>query len=158
MKTVRFSEDEVSLLRNLYSDELDQAERYVKQIKDFLKKLGTPAKISIEVPIEKKSKVAKKRGRKPKAKTIEPKVPKKRGRKSKAVVPTTIEAALIPTPKEIKKVAKKKVTKKRKPKGISLVNLRKPLPKKEPVIESEPKLELVPVVEPVITTTEEPKE
>jgi hypothetical protein len=197
MKTVKFSEDEVSLLRNLYLDELDQAELYVKRIKDTLKKLGAPAKESKEVEMEK-------RGRKPNVKAIEPK--KKRGRKPKVVVPTTIEAATVkvakpakkakpkkkvaakpkikavkkpvakhtpkpepvvkaalvptsePTPKEIKKVVKKKITKKRKPKGISLVNLRKPLPKKEPVIESEPKSESVPVVEPIVTPKEEPQE
>ena len=200
MKTIKLSEEEISLLRNMYEDELDQAELYVKRIKDTLKKLGAPAK---EAPIEQEPKVLKKRGRKLKTKTLEPKVPKKRGRPKKLVVPT-IEAATVkiakpakkaklkkrvaakpkvkvakkavsnPAPKKntaekseivptgaltskvIKKVAKKKVTRKRK--GLSLVNLRKPLVKKEPVVESEPKPEPVPAIEPVIAPTEEPKE
>ena len=203
MKTVKFSEEEISFLRQQYSEELAQAEKFVKQIKDVLKKLGAPAK---EAPIEQEPKVLKKRGRKLKTKTLEPKVPKKRGRPKKIVVPTTIEAVIVkvakpakkaklkkrvaakpkvkvakkaiskPAPKnklaekgepvptviptvkqkKIKKVAKKKVTRKRK--GISLVNLRKPLVKKEPIVESEHVVEPVPVVEPIVTTTEEPKE
>ena len=202
MKTVKFSEEEISFLRQQYSEELAQAEKFVKQIKDVLKKLGAPAK---EAPIEKEPKIPKKRGRKSKkSKTLEPKVPKKRGRPKKIVVPTTIEAAIVKvakpakkakpkkkiaakakvkvakkpvakatpqkntaekseivptgalTSKVIKKVAKKKVTRKRK--GLSLVNLRKPLVKKEPVVESEPKPEPVPAIEPVIAPTEEPKE
>lgn len=202
MKTLKFSEEEISLLRNLYQDELAQAKSYISQIKDVLKKLGAPSRVSKEVEIEKEPKVAKKRGRKPKAKAIAPVVTKKRGRPK--VVPTTIEAATIkvtkpakkakpkkkvgtkpkikavkkpvakhtpkpepvvmaelipttiPTPKVIKKVVKKKVTKKRK--GISLVNLKKPLPKKEPVIESEQVVEPVPAVEPIVTPKEEPQE
>jgi hypothetical protein len=198
MKTLKFSEEEISLLRNLYQDELAQAKSYISQIKDVLKKLGAPSRVSKEVEIEKEPKVAKKRGRKPKAKAIAPVVTKKRGRPK--VVSTTIEAAtikvtkpakkakpkkkvatkpkikavkkpvathtpkpepvvmaeLIPTPKVIKKVVKKKVTKKRK--GISLVNLKKPLPKKEPVIESEQVVEPVPAVEPIVTPKEEPQE
>jgi hypothetical protein len=198
MKTLKFSEEEISLLRNLYQDELAQAKSYISQIKDVLKKLGAQSGVSKEVEIEKEPKVAKKRGRKPKAKAIAPVVTKKRGRPK--VVSTTIEAAtikvtkpakkakpkkkvatkpkikavkkpvathtpkpepvvmaeLIPTPKVIKKVVKKKVTKKRK--GISLVNLKKPLPKKEPVIESEQVVEPVPAVEPIVTPKEEPQE
>lgn len=181
MKTIKFSEEEISLLRNMYEDELAQAKNHIDRIKDTLKKLGAPAK---EAPVEQEPKVLKKRGRKLKTKILEPKVPKKRGRPKKIVVPTTIEAAIVkvakpakkaklkkrvaakpkvkvakkavsnpapkkstaekseivptgaPTSKVIKKVAKKKVTKKRK--GISLVNLRKPLVKKEPVVESKP--------------------
>jgi hypothetical protein len=208
MKTVKLSTDEISLLRNLYSEELGQAELYVKRIKDTLKKLGNPAKESNEISIDMEPKVKKRRGRKSKkSKSIEPKVPKKRGRPKRVIVPTVEVAPVkvtkpvkkeskkkaepipkkkivakpkvkkravqkpvpkkksakkvevvpttIPT-KEVKKVVKKKVTKKRK--GISLVNLRKPLPKKEVVAESEPVAEQSPIVEPIDTTTEEPKE
>lgn len=204
MKTIKFSDEEISLLRNMYEDELAQAKNHIDRIKDTLKKLGAPAKASDEISIDKEPKVKKRRGRKSKkSKTLEPKVPKKRGRPKKIVVPT-IEAATVkiakpakkakskkkvaakpkvkvkkrsiakatpkkntaeksdivptgaPTSKVIKKVAKKKVTRKRK--GLSLVNLRKPLVKKEPVIESEPRPEPVPAIEPVIAPTEEPKE
>ena len=40
MKTIKFSEDELSFLRQLYTDELDSAERYIFQIREILKKLG----------------------------------------------------------------------------------------------------------------------
>jgi hypothetical protein len=91
MKTIKFSEEEISLLRNMYEDELAQAKNYVEQIKDTLKKLGAPAKASNEISIEKEPKVKKRRGRKPKAKGIEPKVAKKRGRKPKAVPTPAME-------------------------------------------------------------------
>jgi hypothetical protein len=215
MKTIKFSDEEITFLRQQYTDELAQAEKYIDQIKDVLKKLGTPARVSKEVLMEKEPKVAKRRGPKPKVKAIEAKVPKKRGRPKRVVVPTTAEAAtvtvakpvkkevkkkvgpkpkkkiatkakvkiekkviskpapnkkaeekaeVVPTtlptsnPKEIKKVVKKWSNKKRRPKRISLVNLRRPLPKKEPEVKPEPESEPVPMVEPIVTTTEKPKE
>ena len=94
MKTVKFSEEEISLLRNMYEDELAQAKNHIDRIKDTLKKLGAPAK---EAPIEQEPKVLKKRGRKLKTKTIEPKVLKKRGRPKKLVAPTDDFATVMVT-------------------------------------------------------------
>jgi ribosome-binding protein aMBF1 (putative translation factor) len=135
MKTLKFSEEEISLLRNLYQDELAQAKSYISQIKDVLKKLGAPSRVSKEVEIEKEPKVAKKRGRKPKAKAIAPVVTKKRGRPK--VVSTTIEAATIKVTKPAKKAKpKKKVATKPKIKAV-----KKPVathtPKPEPVVMAE---------------------
>jgi len=115
MKTIKFSEEELSLLRNMYEDELAQAENYVGQIKDVLKKLGAPVKESKEIPIEKEPKAAKKRGRKPKAKVLATKVPKKRGRPKRVIVPTINEAAPIKVAKPAKKAKpQKKITAKPK--------------------------------------------
>jgi len=65
---------------------LADAQEYVAQIKEILKKVGAPSKTQIEEPIEQVPKVVKRRGRKPKAKIVEPKIQKKRGRKPKAVI------------------------------------------------------------------------
>ena len=105
----------------------------------------------------KKAKPKKKIAAKPKVKVkkraVSKPAPQKKLAEKVESVPT-----VVPTLKGKKKVAKKKVTKKRKPNVISLVNLRKPLVKKEPIVESEHVVEPVPVVEPIVTTTEEPKE
>jgi hypothetical protein len=145
MKTLKFSEEEISLLRNLYQDELAQAKSYISQIKDVLKKLGAPSRVSKEVEIEKEPKVAKKRGRKPKAKAIAPVVTKKRGRPK--VVPTTIEAATIKVTKPAKKAKpKKKVGTKPKIKAV-----------KKPVAKHTPKPEPVVMAELIPTTIPTPK-
>jgi len=122
------------------------------------KKLVVPtieaATVKIAKPA-KKAKPKKKVATKPKVKVVKKSIakatPQKKSAEKSEIVPTG-----APTSKVIKKVAKKKVTRKRK--GLSLVNLRKPLVKKEPVVESEPKPEPVPAIEPVIAPTEEPKE
>jgi len=137
MKTIKFSEEEISLLRNMYEDELAQAENYVDTIKDTLKKLGNPVKASKEVSMEMEPKVAKKRGRKPKEKTLEPK--KKRGRPKKLVVPT-IEAATVKVAKPAKKAKlKKRVAAKPKVKVV-----KKSIAKATPQKKSAEKVEVVP--------------
>ena len=136
MTTLKFFEEEISLLRNLYQDELAQAKNHIDRIKATLKKLGAPAKESKEVTIEKEPKIGKKRGRKSKVKAIAPKVPKKRGRKPKAVVPTTIEAATVKVTKPAKKVKpKKKIAAKPKIKTVKKP-VAKPTPKPEPVVKT----------------------
>jgi hypothetical protein len=86
MKTIKLSDEELMFLRQQYTEELAQAQKYLAQIKDVLKKLGGPVKVVKEVSLTDDLKVVKKRGPKPKVKTLEPKVPKKRGRKPKNVV------------------------------------------------------------------------
>ena len=141
MKTVKFSEEEISFLRNMYEDELAQAENYVDTIKDVLKKLGAPVKESNEISMDKEPKVKKRRGRKSKkSKSIEPKVPKKRGRPKKIVVPTTIEGATVKVAKPAKKAkSKKKVATKPKVKVV-----KKSIAKATPQKKSAEKAEIVP--------------
>ena len=82
MRTIKFTEDEISSLHKVYLEKLAQAEKDIQRIKDVLKKLEVS---TLNETVEEESIVIK-RGRKPKVKDIEPKVQKKRGRKPKAVV------------------------------------------------------------------------
>ena len=164
MKTIKFSDDELTFLRQLYTDEIDSAERYVIQIKEVLNKLGGPVRLSKKTEtVENEPKVAKRRGRKPKVKVIEPEEPKKRGRKPKekanepkmpkkrgrpkrvvtpsnevstnAIIrPVDQETMNRPTPKK-KKVFNRNFSGKRRSKRITLVSLRKPLLIKGPSVE-----------------------
>jgi len=107
MKAIKFSEKELEFLREQYQDELSQAKEYVNQILEILKKLGVREKSVKEEPVE--IKVYKKRGPKPKVKTVESKVePKKRGRKPKITIPTL---EIVPESKPEKNEGKKKVSK-----------------------------------------------
>ena len=113
MKTIKFSDSEVELLSQMYLEELEMAENYVKQIKDVLKKFGVASEEATEKPLEKEKKTGAKRGRKPQVKVAEIKEPKKRGRKAKesVTVPTIIEsliAAKQPVNEEKKVVEPKK--------------------------------------------------
>ena len=88
----------------MYTAEMEEAQMYITQIQDILKKLG--AKPTKSEPVE--SKQGKKSGRKPSVKVVEKAEPKKRGRKPKVVLPT-VEAAISakPVKKEVKKKEKK---------------------------------------------------
>jgi hypothetical protein len=108
MKTIKFSDQELEFISQMYKDELAEAKKYVDQIQDLLKKLG--AKPAKEEPAEKEPKQAVKRGRKPSVKKAEPKEPKKRGRKPGVVVPkveTIAVAATLPLKEEKKKAEPK---------------------------------------------------
>ena len=110
MKSIKFSDKELEFIRQQYQVELEEAETYVKNIKNILNKIGVPSTAAMEEPIEQEPKVIKRRGRKPKVKKVEPKIQKKRGRpkavvtepivqkkrarKSKAVVPTNENAPI----------------------------------------------------------------
>ncbi len=117
MKTIKFSEDELTFLRQLYTDEIESAERYVIQIREVLKKLGgqkratkkgRPKRVILPAPVE----VA-----------------------TKAVInPGDMETINRPTPKK-KKVFNRNFSGKRRSKRISLVPLRKPLRIKGPSVE-----------------------
>ena len=81
MKTINFSDQELESMLMMYYDELAEANHYVEQIEEIIKKLsGKPA---IEKMVEKQPKQVK-RGRKPSVKSAEVKEPKKRGRKPNA--------------------------------------------------------------------------
>lgn len=86
MKSINFTEKELEFLQQQYSSELANAEQYVDQVKEILKKLGSPPKQTREETTEQEPKAGKRRGRKPKAVVIEPNVPKKRGRKPKTII------------------------------------------------------------------------
>jgi hypothetical protein len=165
MKTIKFSEDELTFLRQLYTDELDSAERYVIQIRDVLKKLGGPYRSTKkEETFENEPKDTKRRGRKPKVKVVEPREPKKRGRKlrekaiehkepkkrgrpKRVIMPTAAEVATkaiikpgdmetrYSTTPKKKKIFNRNFSGKRRSKRISLVSLRKPLRIKGPSVE-----------------------
>lgn len=89
----------------MYQDELSNAEKYIVQIKNVMKKLGTTLKD--EIPEEEP--VVKRRGRKPKVKEIVPEAAKKRGRKPRSEVVSDIVSSLI----DAKIDAEPKVPKKR---------------------------------------------
>jgi hypothetical protein len=132
MRTIKFSEEEISSLHQIYLEKLAQAEKQIQQIKDVLKKL----EVSLPIETLEVEPIVIKRGRKPKVKDIEQKVPKKRGRKPKVVVPT-VESVPVTAIKEPKKRG-------RKPKTISVSTSepkkrgRKPRVSNVPTAESEP--------------------
>ena len=102
MKTIKFNEAELDFLQSHYELELLDAENYVAEIKNILKKLGVVEK---EVTREKAVKTsAKKRGRPAKEKTpVAETVP----------APVLEPATKTPGPKvPVKKAPAKKVTKK----------------------------------------------
>lgn len=103
MKPIKFSEKQIELLREQYTDELSSAEEYVEQIKEILNKLGVSTKGGIAVSVEKETKKDKKKELKHKNKISEITEPKKRGRKPK-VVSDFVETALISEPVIIKEV------------------------------------------------------
>jgi len=109
MKSINFTDQELESMIEMYTAEMEEAQKYVAQIQELLKKLGAkPAKVE---PVEKEPKVAKKKGRKPAVKVVEKTEPKKRGRKPKEVLPS-IQAA-IPTKPIVKEVKKKAEPKKK---------------------------------------------
>lgn len=118
MKAIKFSESELEFLQNHYELELYDAENYVSEIKNILKKLGV---IEKEIIKEKPAKVkSKQRGRPKKEKNI--------------------AAEIIPAPvKPVKKAAPKKAAKKVKP-----VKAAKIKPVKEKAAEQ--KAEKIPVL------------
>jgi hypothetical protein len=96
MKAIKFNEAELEFLQSHYELELLDAENYVGEIKNILKKLGVFEKeIAKEKPAKKS---VKKSGRPKKEKT--------------AVVETIAAPALKPVKKAAPKKAAKKVTKK----------------------------------------------
>jgi hypothetical protein len=96
MKTIKFNESELEFLKNHYELELMDAENYVGEIKNILKKLGVSER---DAPKDKPVKSsAKKRGR-----------PKN---EKKPVAEVASAPALKPVKKEPVKKAVKKVTKK----------------------------------------------
>ncbi|MBM3404774.1 MAG: hypothetical protein FJY10_07790 [Bacteroidetes bacterium] len=144
MKSIKLTDKEIEFLRVQYQMELEEALKYVEEIKVFLGKLGAK-------PVEKEEPETKKRGRKPKVAKAEAvsQAPKKRGRKPrkdkgakrgrKKKVETKEAAAKVekapkPVVKKAPKPAKKKkvVRKKRIRGGIVLKNLSKPIKIIEP--------------------------
>jgi hypothetical protein len=149
MKTIKFTAKELDFIRNQYQVELEEAEKYIKKLKNIISKLGPLSKDPILDIIEKKPG---KRGRKPKAKNEKVlSVPKKRKQRSdkgvkrgqrtkpapgnignnlpvatSGLTKTGIKPAVRSKPK---KTGKKNT--RRKKQGIRLVNLKKPLPMKE---------------------------
>lgn len=110
MKTIKLSDEELMFLRQQYTEELVQAQKYIAQIKDVLRKLGGPAKAMKEVSREDDLTIVKKRGRKPKVNVAVTTEPKKRGRPKKKGV--TKDITTLPQkkrgrkPKSLKKVAR----------------------------------------------------
>lgn len=125
MKTIKFSDAELAFLRQQYTDELANVEKYLVQVKEVLKKLGGPSNpVKTADPIEQEPKIIKRRGRKPKVKAIESdvpekrkpkpkvkaveaKIPKKRGRPIKVAVAAKEEFSTLPFANEPKKRGRK---------------------------------------------------
>jgi hypothetical protein len=152
MKTIKFSEKELGFIRQQYQVELEEAEEYVENLKNILKKIGNAeaSASSEEVASE-----PKRRGRKPKAKlevaAVEPAEKKRKPRRDKGVkrakraknVPSIIKEKAMnettTTPasaegseksEETDKTASPKKKVKRHPKrrrGVFLTPMRKPL-------------------------------
>ena len=158
MRTIKFSEEEISSLRKVYLEKLAQTEKDIQRIKDVLKKLevSIPKETLEEEPVVNKRgrkpkvkdiepKPPKKRGRKPKTVVVEPKVPKKRGRKPKTVVPNfeSVPETVVKEPKKRgrnsnPKVVEPTVPKKRgRPAKVAVVSTSEV----SPVVAEEPKKE-----------------
>jgi hypothetical protein len=108
MKTIKFSDQELEFISQMYNEELAEAKKYVDQIQELLKKLG--AKPAKSEPVEKEPKQAKKKVAKAAKKAIEKREPKKRGRKPGVVVPkveNSAVAAMLPVKEEKKKAEPK---------------------------------------------------
>lgn len=135
MKAIKFTDQELQSMIEMYESELELAQLDVANIQEILRKLG--AKPEKDVVAEKEQKQGKKRGPKPKVKTVEIKERKKPGRKPKEVVPT-VEAPVVVA----KPVKKEKVAKVKTEKTLDV----KPTPvKKKAKITPEPTVEFVPV-------------
>jgi len=124
MKEINFTEKELDFLRTQYQDELESARKYIDQISGILKKLESSLTLKGEEPVEQGpgevkrrgrkpkektliTKEPKKRGRKPRAETVEPKIPKKRGRPFKSATIPAIDTSPATTIKEPKKRGRK---------------------------------------------------
>jgi DNA-binding SARP family transcriptional activator len=101
MKSIKFSENELEFLKNHYEMELADAENYVIEIRNILKKLNTSVQVKAA-----EEKPAKKSGRKPgrpksEAKTTdvkpEPKT-RKKGKKTRPKAPKAKKNAVAPEP------------------------------------------------------------
>ncbi len=105
MKAIKFSDKELEFLKEQYMEELANAEMYIVQIKDILKKLGASTTSFKEETMKSEPKEPKRRGRKPKAKQAEPAEKKKRGRKPRVSQPPAKEKAIVAAvaPVEVKK-------------------------------------------------------
>ena len=108
MKTIKFTDQELESMIEMYTAEMEEAKLYISKIQEILKKLG--GKPAAEVVVEQEPK--KKRGRKPSVKAVEVKERKKPGRKPKAVVPEVKTVAKDVKPAKKEKVAKAKAEKK----------------------------------------------
>lgn len=106
MKAIKFSEKELDFLRTQYQMELEDANKYVEDVKNILNKLGVKPDAEMEPAEEKKPT---RRGRPPKAKKEKPVKKGKRGRKPKVKIEQIIEE-----PKPESKPIKEKSTKKGK--------------------------------------------
>lgn len=111
MKSIKFTDQELDSIIQMYQDELEDAQTYITQIQNILNKINP--KPSMAPMIDKEPKVPKKRGRKPSLKVVEKAPPKKRGRKPKVVLPvqtdTAPEIVAIPVIKDQKPKREKKV-------------------------------------------------
>jgi len=147
MKTITLTDKELQLLREQYTEEHANAVKYVDRINDILKKLGVTIKPAKDVLLEREIKIGKKRGRKPKAKAVEPKVPKKRGRKPKKVETVPVMAAK-PIIKKAKKRGrpKRKVVPTTKPKPTPVKEISKVVKKPTPKVDIKPNAEKEPVL------------
>jgi hypothetical protein len=139
MKTIKLTETDLHFIRNHYEAELADAETYIKQVKEILKKLGKNPIIEDVIVKE-----VKKRGPKPKTVVAaEPKAAKKRGRPPKVNLPVTADKSLpVPAIKPapgLKKTTAKKIIRKRRSGNkrrrgggrVFLVPLSKPIQFKE---------------------------
>ena len=104
MKSIKFSESELEFLQNHYELELLDAENYVGEIKNILKKLGT---IEKEITIEKPAKnTGKKRGRPAKKQKVEAEAaPTASVKATKAVKPAKVAKPGKVAKKTVKAVA-----------------------------------------------------
>ena len=103
MKAIKFSDSELEFLQDHYELELLDAENYIAEIKNILKKLGAiEQEIALPKPVKK---AAKKTGRPKKEKTVV----------AEAVAPPVVKAVKKATPKKAVKEVVKPVKKVAKP-------------------------------------------
>jgi len=125
MKSIKFNESELEFLKNHYELELVEAENYIAEIRNILKKLGVIIK---DEAAEKHVKTGKKRGRPKKEAVVaaapvtpvaKPAEKKKKSRKTK-------KAKVVASEKKVEP----KIEKKRKVKAATKAPAKKPTPPK----------------------------
>jgi len=128
MKTIRFTDKELELLRQQYQAELEQTEQYLEDLKLLIGKLGKPSPPDPGLILGKTRKTRSDKGKKRKRTAAQAGEPEK---KSPGIKEEKAPSKVAGKPKK-QVVPKKKARKRpRRVKGVFLTPLRKPLVLKE---------------------------
>jgi hypothetical protein len=117
MKSIRFSPNELEFLRDHYEFELLEAEKYVEELKQILRKLGAEVKPEVGEEVKKKRGRPRKNKADGRGRKAEGKGKKKEGKRRKEELGAELQSTKAAAKKEKKAPVKKKIARKRK-KGL----------------------------------------